>query len=59
LSFYQNKFGSTPSEKVFIKSEGSDIATLPHELYEFDFLLPLFKAYDDKTAALERAVISY
>jgi len=56
LSFYQNKFGTSPSEKVLIKSEGHDIASLPHELYEFDFLLPLFKAYDDKTAALERAV---
>jgi len=56
LTYCQSKLGITPSEKVLLKSEGDDIVTLPHQLHEFDFLIPLFTAYDHKVNALENAL---
>lgn len=59
LTYCQTKLGITPSEKVFLKTEGEDIVSLPHQLHEFDFLIPLFTAYDAKVGSLENAVFLY
>ena len=60
LVYYQNKIGIEINDKDVLKGDvGDDIVRLPTQLHEFDFLLPLLTAYDDKINALETSVTLY
>ena len=60
LVYYQTKIGIEISDRDILKGDlGDDILRLPAQLHEFDFLLPLLNAYDDKIDALETTVIRW
>jgi len=54
LTDCQRKLGITPGDRDMLKGEPADeIIRLPAQLHEFDFLLPLLTAYDDKIEKLD------
>ena len=55
---YHNKYGISPLPNSGLEGDKDEIMALPPNLHEFNFLAPLFSAYDAKIKGLENAVSS-
>mmetsp|Transcript_10146 Transcript_10146/g.8678 ORF Transcript_10146/g.8678 Transcript_10146/m.8678 type:complete len:125 (+) Transcript_10146:43-417(+) len=53
---YHNKYGISPLPNSGLEGDKDEIMALPPNLHEFNFLAPLFSAYDAKIKGLENAL---